>query len=78
MILTVWELSIIEIYHSDIKPENIILEKINEFNIDDNLIKLDIKFIDFGYSVESWNIIKGYTKKYYDNKTEYKSKVDRI
>ena len=38
MILIVLELYKFEIFHSDIKPENIIFKKINDINFKDNLI----------------------------------------
>jgi serine/threonine protein kinase len=51
-----------DVYHTDIKPGNIIL------TFSDNLIekdKMKIKLIDFGGSSTSWEDVKAYTKEYY-------------
>jgi serine/threonine protein kinase len=56
------KMSEFDVYHTDIKPGNIIL------TYSDNLIekdKLKIKLIDFGGSSTSWEEVKAYTKEFY-------------
>lgn len=74
------QLSKVNIFHNDIKPDNIVL-------VCDELNHLFIKLIDFGVSSDDWINYYGFTRRYFINERrirarnfeyEFKSKQERI
>ena len=64
LIIIVFELQNIGIFHSDIKPANIVFKKEFTIDLDLDLVKVEPKIIDFGFSSNNWKKILGRTDKY--------------